>query len=37
VVDKVAAAVEGEQFEILHTNLSVEDEDALREAFGAGV
>jgi uncharacterized membrane protein len=37
VVDKVAAAVEGEHFEILHTNLSLEDEEALRDAFGAGV
>jgi uncharacterized membrane protein len=37
VVDKVAAAVEGEHFEILHTNLSMEDEEALREAFGVGV
>jgi uncharacterized membrane protein len=36
VKDKVAAAVEGEQFEILHTNLSLEDEEALREVFGAG-
>jgi uncharacterized membrane protein len=36
VMDKVAEAVEGEQFEILHTNLSREDEEVLREAFGAG-
>ena len=36
VKDKVVAAVEGEHFEILHTNLSFEDEEALREAFGAG-
>jgi uncharacterized membrane protein len=36
VKEKVAAAVEGEPFEILQTNLSLEDEEALREAFGAG-
>jgi uncharacterized membrane protein len=28
--------VEGERFELLHTNLSLEDEEALRDAFGAG-
>jgi uncharacterized membrane protein len=33
VVDKVAAAVKGQQFEIIQTNLSKEQEDQLREAF----
>jgi uncharacterized membrane protein len=35
VKEKVAEAVGDEKFEILHTNLSTEDERALREAFGA--
>jgi uncharacterized membrane protein len=35
VQDKVADALSGEKFEILHTNLSAEDEKALRETFGA--
>lgn len=35
VRDRVVDAVRGEEFEILHTNLSAEDERALREAFGA--
>lgn len=35
VRDKVAEAVSDEQFEIIHTNLSAEEEGALREAFGA--
>lgn len=35
VRDKVVEALAGEQFEVLHTNLSIEDEQALREAFGA--
>jgi uncharacterized membrane protein len=34
VVDKVAAAVKGQQFELIQTNLSKEQEDQLREAFG---
>ena len=34
VVDKVAAAVKGQQFEIIQTNLTKEQEDQLREAFG---
>jgi uncharacterized membrane protein len=34
VVDKVAAAVKGQQFEIIQTNLSKEQEDQLRAAFG---
>src|SRR5207247_5324813 len=34
VIDKVAAAVKGQQFEIIQTNLSKEQEDQLREAFG---
>ena len=34
VVDKVAAAVKGQQFEIIQTNLSKEQEDQLRQAFG---
>jgi uncharacterized membrane protein len=33
VVDKVAAAVKGQQFEIIQTNLSKEQEDQLRETF----
>ena len=33
VVDKVAAAVKGQQFEIVQTNLSKEQEDQLRQAF----
>lgn len=34
VLDKVAAAVKGQKFEIIQTNLSKEQEDKLREAFG---
>jgi uncharacterized membrane protein len=34
VVDKVAAAVKGQQFEIIQTNLSAEQEKQLREDFG---
>jgi uncharacterized membrane protein len=34
VVDKVVAAVKGQQFEIIQTNLSQEQEKQLREAFG---
>jgi uncharacterized membrane protein len=34
VVDKVAAAVKGQQFEIIQTNLSKEQEDQLKAAFG---
>ncbi len=34
VVDKVAAAVKGQQFEIIQTNLSKEQEQQLREDFG---
>jgi len=34
VVDRVAEAVKGQQFEIISTNLSQEQEDQLREAFG---
>jgi uncharacterized membrane protein len=34
VVDKVAAAVTGQQFEIIQTNLSKEQEDQLKAAFG---
>ncbi len=34
VVDKVAAAVKGQQFELIQSNLSKEQEDQLREAFG---
>lgn len=34
VVDRVAEAVKGQQFEIIHTNLSKEQEDKLREDFG---
>ena len=34
VVDKVAAAVKGQQFEIIQTNLSKEQEDQLRADFG---
>jgi uncharacterized membrane protein len=33
VMDKVAAAVKGQQFELIQTNLSKEQEDQLREAF----
>jgi uncharacterized membrane protein len=33
VVDRVAAAVKGQQFEIVQTNLSQEQEKELREAF----
>ena len=33
VVDKVAEAVKGQQFEIIQTNLSKEQEEQLREAF----
>jgi uncharacterized membrane protein len=35
VVDKVSEALSGEHFEILHTNLSEQDEQTMREAFGA--
>jgi uncharacterized membrane protein len=34
VVDKVADAVKGQQFEIIQTNLSKEQEDQLRKDFG---
>ena len=34
VVDKVAEAVKGQQFEIIQTNLSKEQEDQLRADFG---
>ena len=34
VVDKVADAVKGQQFEIIQTNLSKEQEAKLREDFG---
>jgi uncharacterized membrane protein len=34
VVDRVVEAVKGQQFEIIQTNLSKEQEDQLREAFG---
>jgi uncharacterized membrane protein len=34
VVDKVAEAVKGQQFEIIQTNLSKEQEDQLRKDFG---
>lgn len=37
VVDKVAAAVKGQKFEIIQTNLTKEQEDKLREAFGEDV
>jgi uncharacterized membrane protein len=33
VVDKLAAAVKGQKFEIIQTNLSAEQEKKLREAF----
>jgi uncharacterized membrane protein len=33
VVDRVAEAIKGQQFEIIQTNLSKEQEDQLREAF----
>lgn len=33
VLDKVAEAAKGQDFEIITTNLSKEDEDKLREAF----
>ena len=35
VQDRVAEAVKDEDFEIIHTNLSADDEHALRETFGA--
>lgn len=35
VVDRVAAAVKDQQFEIIQTNLSKEQEDKLRADFGA--
>ena len=35
VEDKVVAALKGQKFEIISTNLPKEKEDALREAFGA--
>ena len=34
VVDKVAEAVKGQQYEIIQTNLSKEQEAKLREDFG---
>jgi len=34
VVDKVADAVKGQQFEIIQTNLSKEQEEKLRADFG---
>ena len=34
VVDRVAEAVKGQQFEIIQTNLSKEQEDQLRKDFG---
>ena len=34
VVDKVVEAVKGQQFEIIQTNLSKEQEDQLKAAFG---
>ena len=34
VVDKIVEAVKGQPFEIIQTNLSKEQEDQLREAFG---
>jgi uncharacterized membrane protein len=34
VIDKVASAVKGQQFEIIQTNLSTEQEKQLREEFG---
>ena len=34
VTDKVAEAVKGQQFEIIQTNLSKEQEDQLKAAFG---
>ena len=34
VLDKVVAAVKGQQFELIQSNLSKEQEDQLREAFG---
>jgi len=34
VVDRVAEAVKGQKFEIIHTNLSREQEDQLRKDFG---
>ena len=33
VLDKIVEAVKGQQFEIIQTNLSKEQEDQLREAF----
>lgn len=35
VVDRVADELKGIDFELMHTNLSKEDEQKLREAFGA--
>ncbi len=35
VVDRVADELKGFNFELMHTNLSKEDEQKLREAFGA--
>lgn len=35
VVDKVAEAVKGQQFEVISTNLPKEQEDQLRATFGA--
>jgi len=35
VMDKVSDAFKGIEFEIVTTNLSSEEEDELREAFGA--
>jgi uncharacterized membrane protein len=34
VLDKVVEAVKGQQFELIQSNLSKEQEDQLREAFG---
>ena len=34
VIDRVVETVKGQQFEIIQTNLSKEQEDQLREAFG---
>jgi uncharacterized membrane protein len=35
VIDKVSEALSDEHFEILHTNLSEQEEETMREAFGA--
>ncbi len=35
VVDRIADELKGIDFELMHTNLSKEDEQKLREAFGA--